>query len=320
MKRQIQKPGVRKWYGDDFLKLQNEIYRAVENAIIGSVDNIILAGINHTLVAGHHSWSEGYCKISGKICHFPGMSTTVDTIYLSLTITEIDNRDYGDGISKPTADDYKVHLSTTLPSSGDYIKLTGNDVNRLIVPFIDANGVVQRIHYLKYVKENFDIGEIVQEDVPAGELWLGKFAPFKIKSNQDIEINTLYIIQELYTKNIIVNGNITASGTVNVNKLIATTTVASKNTPKILIYVDSNGALIKSLGSVEILPVHTHHGNTGIYYIDVIIPTDAILLATVIGGTQSISAYRSSSQHPAVEIKNYNNNYMDSAYSLAVYY
>lgn len=115
MKRQIQKTGKRKWFGDDFLALQNEIYDALEG-LFAPYGNCIISGC---AVTGNNI-AAGIVYIGGKICRFSGGSTLAFPCYLVLNSAEIQNRLYNDGISKPTVNEYTAQLAANTPE-GDYI-------------------------------------------------------------------------------------------------------------------------------------------------------------------------------------------------------
>jgi hypothetical protein len=117
MKRQIQKVGVRKWFGDDFINLQDELYTALE-ALLSPYGNYIISGCE----VDNYSVLPGIVCIDGKIARFEGTPTPGLPCYLSLEITEIDNRLYQNGSSLPTREYYKAIANSSIPV-GSYITI-----------------------------------------------------------------------------------------------------------------------------------------------------------------------------------------------------
>jgi len=122
MNRQLQKTGVRQWFGDDFINLQDELYTALEG-FLSPFGNFIISGCQ---VSGN-TISQGLLFINGRICRFNGASNAFFPYYLKLSQTESDNRLYQDGISKPTIKRYFAEFSVQKPEvSHITINPTGN--------------------------------------------------------------------------------------------------------------------------------------------------------------------------------------------------
>lgn len=107
MQRQIQKSGVRKWFGEDFIKLQNQLYEAIEAIGNGLNDNFVISGCE---VAGNDPYdiSSGIVFIDGNICTFAGASGVSWPFYLNKQTDETDNQPYNDGVTRATEIHYKA--------------------------------------------------------------------------------------------------------------------------------------------------------------------------------------------------------------------
>lgn len=144
MKRQEQVTGIRKWFGDDWLDLQNEIINVLETGFLKDKGNVILSRCKRTGVAPNYFYDAGICLIGGKLCTFEGFSTSAATIYLKLDTTQVVNRNYLDGISKKIATVYRAVAQTTTPS-GQYITIDGSNKHRLQLPYVDSTGALKDI-------------------------------------------------------------------------------------------------------------------------------------------------------------------------------
>lgn len=118
MKEQTQLTGVRKWFGDDFLAIQNEIIEAQE-AFFAPYGNCIIKGCE---VSGQDIAS-GICYIGGKIVRFAGTTGVASfPVYLELNEAVSKTRDYQSGGVKEIEREYKAVLNTSVPA-GDYITI-----------------------------------------------------------------------------------------------------------------------------------------------------------------------------------------------------
>lgn len=130
MKRQVQLPGIRKWFGDDFVQIQDEIYIALES-FFEQYGSCIISGcsINSGTIAPGVVALEG--EIDGKkifkVVQFDGASGQTWPKYMALTRT-IYNREYDDGIVKDIIHEYKAVLQSSPPAHGYYLTInsTGN--------------------------------------------------------------------------------------------------------------------------------------------------------------------------------------------------
>lgn len=114
MKRQyLDASSIRKWYGEDWIAMQNEIYKALEDGVLGTFPDGIITGIDVSGTAGNYSISPGYCWLSGKIRFFPGadgLTEPINTYYLKPTYETESTRPYVNGESYPIVKKYGVVL------------------------------------------------------------------------------------------------------------------------------------------------------------------------------------------------------------------
>jgi hypothetical protein len=145
MERQIQKLGVRKWYGDQWIKLQDQIYKSIEKGLLGQInDNIVLGGCEISDNGDNYNVAEGIVFIDGEICVFNGIKDTTLPFYLTKKVTETTPKQYADGQSKPTEKHYKANASTE--SVGVHgITLSQTIQPKLITCYFDNNGNLQGI-------------------------------------------------------------------------------------------------------------------------------------------------------------------------------
>lgn len=107
MNRQIQKQGVRKWYGDDLIKLQSEALKSLEQGLLGGQPDMILNGCQLTENNdGTHNLSAGYVWLQGSICPFAGESNITLPKFLKKQIAEVNIREYADGQDKATVEQH----------------------------------------------------------------------------------------------------------------------------------------------------------------------------------------------------------------------
>jgi len=139
MKRQVIKTGVRKWFGSDWVSLQDEIYKVLI-APYENHGNIIISGCEITDNGTGWAVSPGLIAIAGKspedeavyeVAEFVGQTniSPLDSLYLYLKSESID-REYQTGGSKPIAFNYFIHSATTNPNQGHQIVLTKNGITQ----------------------------------------------------------------------------------------------------------------------------------------------------------------------------------------------
>lgn len=124
MNRQIQKTGVRQWFGDDFISLQDELYTALEG-VFAPYGDFIISGCD----VAEDRISSGLVFIGGRICRFAGASGVSFPCYISLSETETNNRLYQDGSSKPTVKRY-IAIYSVLQPSRSYIAINNENNTR----------------------------------------------------------------------------------------------------------------------------------------------------------------------------------------------
>lgn len=98
MKRIIQKTGVRRFYGEDFINIQNESLEAIEAHFGGEFQNVVLKGC---LISGGNI-SAGIVLIDGVLCRYLGETSVSTPRYLVKVETETEAENYETGGSKPT--------------------------------------------------------------------------------------------------------------------------------------------------------------------------------------------------------------------------
>lgn len=143
MKRQVQATGVRKWFGDDFINMQDELYNAIETGILGGETGIV-QGIYRTQSGSDYTFSPGIVMINGKLHTFAGHTSTNNTIYIVPSITH-DTRDYMVGGSNNITNNYNTEVVYTTPSSGDYVKCDNSSKNRFFYLKTDSTGAFNQM-------------------------------------------------------------------------------------------------------------------------------------------------------------------------------
>ncbi|MFV0365360.1 MAG: hypothetical protein ACK5JS_02505 [Mangrovibacterium sp.] len=135
MKRQVQKTGERKWYGDDHTMMQDELWAALEG-FFEPYGSCILKGCE--IGASGNKWtiSSGIVglwasdKSEYKICRLnqTELSTSKPVAYACLKSKE-ETEEYLTGGVKPVVKEYYAEISTSQPSYGEYlvIRQDGNN-------------------------------------------------------------------------------------------------------------------------------------------------------------------------------------------------
>ena len=132
MKRQVQKTGIRQWYGDDLIDIQNETMTAME-AFYQPYGSCVIKGCNIT----GKNISEGIVYLDRKIMRFLGGSVTSFPIYLKSNLRK-ETREYDAGGVKDVAEIYEAVISTSVPS-GEYITINEHGGKSFRQAFQDAN-------------------------------------------------------------------------------------------------------------------------------------------------------------------------------------
>ncbi|MCG8701145.1 MAG: hypothetical protein MI922_24035 [Bacteroidales bacterium] len=138
MKRQVQLDGIRRWYGDDFIDLQNELYTALES-MYEPMGNMIIKGcelvdksdnlfnISAGIVGLYYKDGDTY---NYKICRIYPMETdfSLDTPqYIVLDSRDID-RIYGDNETRAVVNEIYATITDTAPTDNKlYITLSADD-------------------------------------------------------------------------------------------------------------------------------------------------------------------------------------------------
>lgn len=133
MKEQVQQTGVRKWFGDDWLDIQNELMDIIEGHLGGFGKQFIVSGCKvaaNTVTAGivALNTTEGF-----KLCRFEGASGVLFPAYFKPQVVE-DYRLYLDGDVKPATKTYNAVLSST--NSEGYLELKENNTTDQFVDII----------------------------------------------------------------------------------------------------------------------------------------------------------------------------------------
>ncbi|MCM1170325.1 MAG: hypothetical protein NC324_10370, partial [Bacteroides sp.] len=141
MKEHVQKPGVRKWAGEDLIELQGESLSAIQ-ALVEPYAPCIIQGCQVTQADGVYQVSPGIVALKGtgedgtgyaKIVRFGGYTGSVLPIYLTVQVTPY-MRVYADEENKPIAYDYEAVSDTVKPQDAPYLEITAeNDRNARLV-------------------------------------------------------------------------------------------------------------------------------------------------------------------------------------------
>lgn len=131
MKRHVQEPGIRRWFGQDLLDLQSEPLRALER-FFSDYSSCVLSGCvvsgasSKSVSAGlvHFRWNDGsnprYCVVE---FHGSGGLPSVFTRYLVLDEV-VDTRQYEDGGVKAVSRHLRAVLSSSVPPTGPHLEIT----------------------------------------------------------------------------------------------------------------------------------------------------------------------------------------------------
>jgi hypothetical protein len=145
MKEQVQSAGVRQWFGDDYINLQNEINTAI-TSIIDSFGSCILTGCMVANESGNNVINNGvvYLKdatgANGKFCRVNKTTITTFPCYLvqrKLTYPEISayGRQYKDSNVKPIIEEYRADVVFVQPQHQNYIEIVNDNVVNSAISF-----------------------------------------------------------------------------------------------------------------------------------------------------------------------------------------
>ena len=132
MKRQVQEVGIRPWYGDDWLSMQQELLEAQE-ALYAPYGSCVVSGCG---VSGS-AIAKGIVYLDGKMMRFAGATGVSFPCYLKAN-TRYENREYQTGGSKKIAEIHEAVVSSSIPS-GDYITFSAQGGKTFRQAFQDAN-------------------------------------------------------------------------------------------------------------------------------------------------------------------------------------
>lgn len=139
MERQVQQTGVRKWYGVDWIKMQDELFKTIESAVLGGMPNIKLSGcqIQLNFITGTYTLQEGFVLVDGKVCYVPQTINIPPTVYLTQKVEIIKTRAYADQNIKPIEELYTVDVNTATTGGSE-----------LVLSFLGiTDNVILRPHY-----------------------------------------------------------------------------------------------------------------------------------------------------------------------------
>lgn len=123
MKRQTQTTGIRFWYGDDLLSLQNELYKVLDG-FFGQFGAFVLEGCEVKPNGTKYDISRGLMALSGTdaegrptrmVVPFEGVQNVSLPVYFTLGYETV-TRTYKDGTVKPVSFAYKATASTVQPA------------------------------------------------------------------------------------------------------------------------------------------------------------------------------------------------------------
>jgi len=140
MERQVQQTGVRKWYGEDWIKMQDEIFKSIEQGVLANLPNCILVGcqVQLNFINGIYTLQEGYALIDGKICYVPQTVNVPATVYLTQKVETIATRAYADQVVKPIQELYTVEVNTATTGSSELVlSFMGITDNVLLRPHLN---------------------------------------------------------------------------------------------------------------------------------------------------------------------------------------
>lgn len=144
MKRQTQLLGVRNWYADAFISLQEEPLKVIDG-FFAQYGSFVLSGCEVTANGSMYDVAPGLVVLEGSgagntvvkvVVPFAGVSTTALPLYLTLGC-EIETDLYNDGKVKPIAHIYRA-VATTVRPAGSCVAITKQGCVRFTDAIQDA--------------------------------------------------------------------------------------------------------------------------------------------------------------------------------------
>lgn len=144
MKRQTQVLGVRNWYGDAFVSLQEEPLKVIDG-FFSQYGAFVLSGCEVKANGSKYDIAPGLVVLEGAgannatvkvVVPFAGITATALPVYLTLGY-ETETDVYNDGNVKPIAHIYKA-VATTVKPAGSYVQITQTGGVRFIDAIQDA--------------------------------------------------------------------------------------------------------------------------------------------------------------------------------------
>lgn len=144
MKRQTQVLGVRNWYGDAFVSLQEEPLKVIDG-FFSQYGAFVLSGCEVKANGSKYDIAPGLVVLEGPgadnatvkvVVPFAGITATALPVYLTLGC-ETETDVYNDGNVKPIAHIYKA-VATTVKPAGSYVQITRDGGVRFIDAIQDA--------------------------------------------------------------------------------------------------------------------------------------------------------------------------------------
>ena len=144
MKRQTQLLGVRNWYGDAFVSLQEEPLKVIDS-FFSQYGAFVLSGCEVKANGNKYDIAPGLVALEGAgadnatvkvVVPFAGAAATALPVYLTLGY-EIETDVYNDGNIKPVAHIYKA-VATTVKPAGSYVRIDQTGGLRFVDAIQDA--------------------------------------------------------------------------------------------------------------------------------------------------------------------------------------
>lgn len=146
MKEHIQKPGVRKWAGQDLVDLQHEPLVAL-TSFFEEYGSCIIKGCEVVQTGDTYTVQPGIVAIAGtdqdgqptfKVAPFAGISGVTLPIFLTLSYSTLE-RPYADLKVKPVAYDFRAIASGVKPTDKPYVEIGATGGKRFIDAIQNAN-------------------------------------------------------------------------------------------------------------------------------------------------------------------------------------
>ncbi len=301
---------------DDF-RFTDAAYREAFYGLLSAIgvspsNTFKISGVNRTVAAGVVTVSEGYVSIEGEICKFPQIQYPVPTMgqveYFVIETTYDPNGDVQTESGTPIQlyevrrasiaisatppaqhtrlQDAKPILSSNIHDNNDKVLATSKAVK-------DAKEYAIAETIRRYVSEAFDgDGSTDPDDVPDGELWLGKFAKVIISETMTKVLNTLKVNGHITSDNVLVidaptqiDEDVQIAGELNVGNVhaqnIQAIEIDADNAPKSIIQVNSSNVVVRDFSLIGNTAIaHLSAGRWQIEYTDLPIGSTITAIAT----------------------------------------